>query len=155
MLEKRKVIIATIMLLGISVSRANARIAVASRIDHESISCLSCHDGATASDVSASSSSTRARSMRAHPAGHPVGISYSSSALNKLGEYVPKGVLNPAIPLVDGKVSCVSCHKLTKPKAITGARGTVTEDRLRGCTAGVALVMKNERSALCLSCHIK
>lgn len=81
--------------------------------------CLSCHDGSTARNV--------AQGMKS--AGHKVDVFY----VQKRGY---KKRLDRRVVLVDGKVTCISCHNPYK------------SERRR-------LVMSNERSELCMSCHMK
>jgi predicted CXXCH cytochrome family protein len=105
------------------------------RPDDESATCLGCHDGATAS----------AAQVRV-----PIPGAGPGPASRLLGEQHPIGVvqrvrgvgdtlrhpheIDPLVRLFDGRVGCGSCHSPYAPN-----------DHL--------LVMSNQRSQLCLSCH--
>lgn len=64
---------------------------------------------------------------------HPVGVQYP--AFSRSGRYVSKGALNRRIVLIDGKVGCLSCHNPLNPSKFH-------------------LVMSNDGSRLCFSCHL-
>jgi predicted CXXCH cytochrome family protein len=104
----------------------------ASTADSDSInSCLSCHDGAVAPDAYGG------LAMGASPgaAGHPVGIAYPSARLRlRDASFNAPDRLDPRVRLTAGQVTCNACHSLYSPVP-----------RL--------LVMRNDRSALCLTCH--
>lgn len=100
-------------------------------LDAESRDCVSCHDGSAASDAGA-----HTLANRLDPASeHPVGIRYDSRARPHAEmPLIPVQRLDPRIRLFDDRLGCGSCHS---PYA--------THPNL--------LVMRNDRSALCLSCH--
>jgi predicted CXXCH cytochrome family protein len=66
---------------------------------------------------------------------HPVGIYYPGYSMDGRS-FISREALNRRIVLIDGKIGCLSCHNPLNP-------------------AGDHLVMSNDRSKLCLSCHIK
>lgn len=66
---------------------------------------------------------------------HPVGIEYPMYS-TYISHFVSRGALNRRIILIDGKVGCLSCHNPLNP-------------------GRNHLVMSNDRSRLCLSCHMK
>lgn len=107
-------------------------------IDSFSFDCLTCHDG-----VSAPGREIRFKNLNKNLAAgiesvsgsHPIGMDYGSHA------YANRGLktiseLNTNMVFADGKVGCLSCHNPLNPK-----KGH--------------LVMSNERSRLCFSCHNK
>lgn len=106
--------------------------------------CVRCHDGTVAGDtiggVSGNSFANHQHdgifALGHGTTDHPVGIAYP----NVDNGYRPAGVLQSegVIKLPAGNVECVSCHD---PHNTSGAP--------------YMLVMSNERSALCLSCHRK
>ena len=122
-------------------------------IDCESAICLSCHDGVTASDSPIGRRPAHGKGLSSPGANHPIGVSYSRVSLRNQREYVPEAALDPAIRLVDGVVSCVSCHE-RKSGADTGAVG-MDAPSSSSCTASKRLVLHNARSRLCAACHIK
>lgn len=109
-------------------------------LDKISRMCLSCHDGSVGAlgDVEVRSGSWKhgVALSRYDPQGsHPIGVKYQR-AFARRGGFRPPGSLDPAIKLVDGKVSCRSCHDLySKEQAL--------------------LVVSNAGSRLCLGCHDK
>ncbi len=121
-------------LLGPGASRASSRgTSWPASPDPESRSCLECHDGALA----------RIPGIRTGPAGpvsaarflvgrHPIGVEQRPRGAGD--HLVPAHILDPRIRLFDGRVGCGSCHN---PYGDNEA----------------LLVMSNEASALCLSCH--
>ncbi|MBL4701171.1 MAG: hypothetical protein JKX85_07925, partial [Phycisphaeraceae bacterium] len=104
--------------------------------------CLSCHDGSIASDVSGGGMGIgRGFGASGNRGGeHPIGMTYPTTG-NKVvstGSQIAFALpmsLDQRIQLVDGKVSCISCHSPYSK-----------ENNL--------LVMSNDRSKLCLSCHM-
>jgi len=106
--------------------------------------CIRCHDGTMASDIVSGQGTEPFRNTK-HPgvfksghqvSNHPVGVEYP-----RVGQdYHPATtvVAKGAVTLPDGKVECTSCH-----------------DPHNGADAAHMLVMSNQRSALCLTCHKK
>lgn len=159
----RKVTLITVCLVAGSALMSNMVFADAGRLikrrdvngtapDLESAKCLSCHDGSFASDVTSGLAPRGMRGFLGKESEHPIGMYYSAVGKGKFGKYVPRGVLNPAIVLVDGRVSCVSCH--VKDSAKDNRLMSTTSDH-ESCTGGEKLAVSNYGSGLCLSCHIK
>jgi predicted CXXCH cytochrome family protein len=100
-----------------------------------STNCLTCHDGSVASDVGHDGLSAAARfgGPSFGQAGHPISIEYRADGANGPPLHMP-GMLDDRIRLIKDRVECASCHS---PYA-----------RSPGL-----LVMSNDRSSLCLSCH--
>ncbi len=91
--------------------------------------CLSCHDGASADNVSYCTVRCGFRSSHSVEKHYP--------PFGKENQYAPAALLRAkGIKLVNGNVTCVSCHNLRN------------SDRYH-------LVMDNSRSQLCLACHIR
>ncbi len=104
-------------------------------IDRHSLHCLGCHAG---SDSGGGGVSVGRNGILRHTSGsapHPIGRSYRDAS-SKGGYHPEQQLAQKKIMLSDGKISCVSCHEAYKKE-----HGK--------------LVMSNERSALCLSCHAK
>ncbi len=92
-------------------------------LDTDSRNCLSCHDGTIARDVG-----------REEHEGHPVGIAYRNSSPDREMQVRPVQMLDSRIMLFDGRIGCNSCHN---PYSTEKSR----------------LIMSNQGSRLCLSCH--
>lgn len=108
------------------------------RLDRESTSCMTCHDGSSASDAGSHSTSRMGRGFSPEQE-HPVGVAYSSRRAAKGSEPIELvGVrqLDKRIRLFDGRVGCGSCHSVYS-----------TQKKLT--------VMPMLRSQLCFGCHIE
>lgn len=106
-------------------------------LDQTSLQCLSCHDGTVArtSPVKLPNGIQRGAWQHAKIGlSHPIGVNYPPP-YNMRTRYRPTEMLNPKIRLFDGKLGCCTCHE-------------PYSDKKHG------LVMSNERSELCLQCHI-
>ena len=100
-------------------------------LDPFSRQCLSCH--AESSEGLATHIDQRGIVRHSSGSGnHPIGMLYGQA--KGIGLYRRQADLPAAILLPQGKVACVSCH--------------VGYSKKHG-----ALVMSNERSALCMECH--
>ncbi len=107
-------------------------------LDLESTNCLSCHDGSVARDIGHTSEPDGRGGLIRTMASveHPIGIPYRlTDPQDADGELRPASMLDHRIRLFDNQVGCGSCHSLysTRPSR---------------------LVMSNDRSRLCLSCHM-
>lgn len=110
-------------------------------LDSASLLCLSCHDGTAAPDVFAGSHATTwsdsaGREFGARPrlTGHPVGVRYPVGLRGyESPEYVT-GIAGLKLPA--GRIQCTSCHDPHNANRHSGL-----------------LIVGNERSRLCLSCH--
>ena len=111
------------------------------RWNQDSRLCLGCHDGTLATNILSPDLNTILGSFRGETPknfclaqGHPVGIDYRLAQLNSKGRLRDPSMLDPALKLEDGQVSCISCHD--------------PNSRLQK-----KLVMSNSGSRLCFSCH--
>ena len=105
-------------------------------LDSQTRQCLSCHDGAMASESDNTISSSRMLGSTEYSGrNHPVGIPYAGvSRPRHLSPLRPSSMLPPEVRLSGGKVSCTSCHDL-----YAGSPNLLTVP-IRG-------------SRLCLVCH--
>jgi hypothetical protein len=93
--------------------------------------CLSCHDGSIATDVVSCAIDCAFGLWSSHP------VYRQYPPRRKHSEYAPVSQVEAAgIALTDGQITCVSCHDLTSEKRYHP-------------------VMDNDRSRLCLTCHIR
>ena len=107
---------------------------VGTRIDEVTLLCLECHDDW----IDAMDREFRAGTWN-HFSGrlnHPIGVSYQEAYRKKPVSYVHPSTLSEEIELFEGKIGCGTCHNRFRNKRFM-------------------LVMANNRSKLCFSCHIK
>jgi len=110
--------------------------AVAAGHDDGVNSCLSCHDGTVAPDAFGGLMAASGNfQMQGSNKGHAVGVAYPLATLRH-GEarFRPAGAIDCRIRLTGGQVTCNSCHSLYSKEP------------------GL-LVLRNDNSGLCLSCH--
>jgi len=95
--------------------------------------CRSCHDGSAAPSRLGSRYANREDRLQCDglPGRHPVEVPYPVDRR----EYQAVQALPPAMLLNEGRVTCVTCHRIDSE----------THE----------LVVSNRRSALCLTCHRK
>ena len=105
-------------------------------VDSISSGCLGCHDGAIGQNVHYRVWEPGGP-YNAVAGSHPIGQNYEMVALHKSDTFVSPDMLNSGIQLVNGRMSCISCH--------TGDTGRKK----------MFLVMENSGSQLCFSCHRK
>lgn len=113
------------------------------RIDRESMECVSCHKTSLKPQGS--------HLFACHEEGctHPIGVDYASASKTRAGFIDPER-LDPAIRLPDGKIGCLACHEKYEKKEHEKRSGQGEKGRKTPL-----LVMDNEGSRLCLSCHAK
>jgi hypothetical protein len=118
--------------------------------------CLQCHDGARASHVSVRPAGSPMPIRGAQTLNHPVGMVYDQSVSKDPRSYRTRTALHPNIRLVDGQVTCISCHQL-KPgtDAVPGLQARLEPGQFTNCTASKELTMGPHDKELCLACHIK
>lgn len=108
-------------------------------IDRLSNDCLSCHDGVMAQNFKLrvkNNPGGRVMNLEDIIGGHPVGMEYDNYASFDSKGYKRDVKHSTGMVFSEGKVGCLTCHNpLNKEKG--------------------HLVMSNENSALCFSCHNK
>jgi hypothetical protein len=125
-------------------------------IDTVAQGCLQCHDGSRAAHITARRSGSPLQIRGSQTLNHPVGMVYDDAVRKDPQGYRARAALQPKIQLVNGQVTCVSCHQLrtglltaTNTQAIPAAVPT------NSCTATKELTTGHGDRALCLACHIK
>ncbi len=105
-------------------------------LDAGTRTCLTCHDGALASESGHLTPWNRSHGFTGDQGReHPIGVRYTDlTRAQNLSPLKPESLLPDAIILPDGKVGCVSCHNL------------YAQERY-------LLAVPIERSQLCFSCH--
>ncbi|MCG3125860.1 MAG: hypothetical protein CHACPFDD_00687 [Phycisphaerae bacterium] len=111
-------------------------------LDESSLLCLGCHDGVAAPDVYAGAHGLRWSDRTGAPGGlgrrrltsHPVGIEYPAAD----AKYHPAAVVTgtAGLKLPHGRIQCTTCHDPHNTRRNAGM-----------------LVISNDGSRLCLSCH--
>lgn len=125
--------------VGGSASKRQLSDVVGAELDELSIKCLACHDAITGGDALVENLSLKRGLFHNNNnigLSHPIGVSYIEARRNYKGAYRPVEKLPKQIRLFNGTVGCASCHN--------------PYSKLHN-----ELVMSNERSALCLACHVK
>lgn len=101
-------------------------------VDAESQSCLECHDGSMGSAVGGHQGGDLFQFGANQE--HPIGMLFRQGKGRDAAPLKPYQALDKRIRLYDGSVGCGSCHSIYSQEKDL-------------------LVMSNQRSALCLSCH--
>ncbi len=119
------------------------------RPEPESAACLGCHDGTMATDVAMKGAGGSYQVSGFRTANHPVGMFYDEYAKRKPQEYRPRHLLHRGIRLTEGKVTCLSCHRLRSqgPTEMAQSRGR--------CMVSDELTTGPRRGDLGLACHVK
>lgn len=128
--------------------------------------CLSCHDGTIAVDSFGGQTGNRyadfgnlGADLSRH---HPISFTYNSALAASDG-----GLRDPssqasglggtiAVDLLeDGQLQCSSCHDVHVSRNSGGCAGCHTGSGHSFVTKSLSLRKSNDRSALCLTCHVK
>ncbi|MDX2198649.1 MAG: cytochrome c3 family protein [Phycisphaerae bacterium] len=109
-------------------------------LNRASLLCMSCHDGVVAGDVFTAAHSVRLSAEIGREGlgfgglqGHPVGIEYP---IARRDYHAASAVEARGLPLPDNRIQCTTCHD---------PHNTAKQPGM--------LVISNERSRLCLTCH--
>lgn len=108
-------------------------------LDELSLKCMACHDATFGGDTIVENMDFRGPLFHnANQIGvsHPIGVSYIEAKRKYKGAYRSIESLPRQIKLFGGTVGCGSCHNPYSKQHFE-------------------LVMSNEKSALCLACHVK
>ena len=129
------------------------------RTDRLARECRQCHDGSRATHIAVKDAETPLQfSSTGVQVNHPIGMDYAAYAARNVRGFTRRHSLDPNITLIDGRVTCVSCHRLkvTASDALfgTGWPGdrevqAVSND----CSASTELTVGPKQSDLCLACH--
>ncbi len=128
----------------------------AMQLDAIAQGCLQCHDGSRASHVSARNAGSHMPMSGSRTLNHPVGMAYDLSLSKDPHGYRPRAALHPAIRLVDGQVTCISCHQIKSSAApAPDLQAHLDQGQDPTCTATGKLTVGQRDKELCLACHIK
>ncbi len=126
------------------------------RLDAIAQGCLQCHDGSRASHVSVRNTGTPMPIRGFQTLNHPVGMVYDQSLSKDPNGYRPRAALHANIRLIDGQVTCVSCHQIkTGAAPAPTLHAQLDQNRDTACTATRELTVGQRDKDLCLACHIK
>lgn len=124
-------------------------------LDYETVQCMECHDGVTARDVEMSFPGTDAGMSSLHTGKHPIGMNYRDYVLSTPLEYRPHNRLNSDTQLVNGQVSCVSCHRIRQNPSPSTESSRMAKYEATDCLTFDQPKKELGQSGLCQSCHIK
>lgn len=105
----------------------------AGRLDEESKACVGCHDGSTASDAG---SHALPFSPGGDPSDHPIGVLVNAKTQREDCGIRSSQAIDTRVRLYNNAIGCGSCHNVYSDQKDL-------------------LVISNQRSALCLSCHVQ
>lgn len=122
--------------------------------------CTQCHDGSRAAHIAVKDAEMPLQySSSGVQINHPIGMDYDYYAARKNGSYKPRHSLDPNIILIDGRVTCVSCHRLkgtARSDTLFEWRGIKTVTSVaNNCSASKRLTVGPRQTDLCLACHNK
>jgi len=118
----------------------------------KSASCIECHDGRSAINVSLKHADTAMRFTNHGSSDHPVGMYYDSYARKSPFSYISAAKLDPRIKLENGQVTCISCHE-TSPQKVAVALVSELNMTVENCSSTKALTTGSDHTGLCMSCH--
>lgn len=122
------------------------------QLDSFARGCMECHNGDAASHITVKSANAPMQISGMMNVNHPVGMNYNEHASRKPRGYQSSASLDPNILLVDGRVSCVSCHQLKVDEPQQMASAQIGNSN---CSSSSQLTVGPKETDLCLSCHIK
>ncbi|MEW7987508.1 MAG: hypothetical protein AB2805_05745 [Candidatus Thiodiazotropha sp.] len=123
--------------------------------DDATSQCLSCHDGRNATAIQFRSAGSPPV-VHGHKTGnHSMGMNYDQYTAANPTEYRNRSEMQPGIVFENGKVGCLSCHKL---KTLSGERLTMASEIESGtvssCTSSGDLTVGPRKTTLCMACHM-
>lgn len=146
--------------------RANVPMSKAESVnlDTASAECMQCHNGSNSSHIVVkSASSVMQFTVSGRQSNHPIGMRYDEYAASDPNSYRARGLLDPNINFVNGRVMCVSCHeqKNNRESALFGydsystlsTASLVSVSTRAACTVKKKLTVGPKISDLCMSCH--
>ncbi|MEK7207065.1 MAG: hypothetical protein AAB134_04195 [Pseudomonadota bacterium] len=124
-------------------------------LDKVAAGCVSCHNGSAAAHVNVRAAGTVAPMRGFQTGDHPVGMLYEESVRKDPQGYRPAAALHPNIRLVDGSVTCVTCHKARNELLAANETQSPAQPAKPRCAATKEMTTGPRDKTLCLACHIK
>ncbi len=121
-------------------------------IDRITRDCMACHDGVSASHVPVKSPGTPTQFVGIQTVNHTIGTDYAKRAAVDL-RYAPLSSLPDGMRLVNGRVTCVTCHQLKSDAPQSIDFEAWDTDKQNACTASSKLTAGPKVADLCLTCH--
>ena len=125
-------------------------------LDTSAQGCLQCHDGSRAAHVTVRASGSPLQIRGSQTLNHPVGMVYERAVMKDPQGYKSRAALHPNVRLVEGQVSCVSCHQTRTDLTLAAAADMPIELASPStCTATKELTVGRRDRDLCMACHNK
>jgi hypothetical protein len=124
-------------------------------LDDKSKNCMGCHNGSRARRIVAKAADAPYHIRGTQTMNHPVGMSYDKYAMKKPWGYKSRQLLNKNIYLVDGKVTCLSCHQVKGKSTQRLARLQNVQELNADCEASSEFSVGSTQTELCQACHTK
>jgi hypothetical protein len=125
------------------------------RLDEVAERCVHCHDGIQATHIAVKGAEAPMQIRGSQSINHPVGMPYDRYAQKDPKGYRPRNALQSSIQLVDGKVTCISCHTLKKEEGAGQVASHNARTGAGSCLASGVLTAGPKQGDLCRCCHIK
>ncbi|MEK6776811.1 MAG: hypothetical protein AABY87_08030 [bacterium] len=125
------------------------------QLDQVAEGCMGCHNGITATHITIKNAEAPLQIRGIQTVNHPVGMSYDNYALKNPSGFRPRSTLPSSIRMVDGKVTCLSCHRVGEERTEVLTDSRYDERRNGGCTASNILTVGPRETDLCMACHVK
>ena len=124
-------------------------------LDTSARGCLQCHDGLRAAHIAVRTSGSALQIRGSQTLNHPVGMVYERSVMKDPQGYKSRAALHPNVRLVEGQVSCVSCHQTRGEVSANTHPEPRLEFAANTCTATKELTVGHRDRELCMACHNK
>lgn len=143
-----------------SEAQAATREQPAPELDRIVQTCMQCHDGSGAVRITVKDARSPLQYMMSGvQKNHPVGMKYDDYAATDPQRYIPRVLLDANIVLVNGEVTCISCHRLKEPQDLVDnidarwAEIQKAPSDAKHCSASNEFTIRTGKAGLCLACH--